>query len=353
MKEIRSIVSSFRKTAIKAVCMLLVLTVAGTSTACAVGNHKEETMDRNAALEYALADAGLKMEDIVLMKQELKKDGGENYYEIAFNGSDHSYQYEIDAVTGTVEGVKIQALSMQTPEGTEQSTAQIPEGTEQSATQSPAESGQSEQQERGGREGASAAQGDQNSDASQAPVDVQPSEEQNQTGNQAEQIDLETAKATALADAGLKETDVTFTKQETDRDYRGTEYDIEFYTAEAEYEYEISAETGMIIDKSVEQFQVPGAVSGGGADNADGYIGLERAKEIAVGDAGFGLEEVVLTKAELDWDDGRAEYEIEFQKECEEFEYCINALDGSILEFDYDHDDHCSRNHTHHGYRGY
>ena len=72
-----------------------------------------------------------------------------------------------------------------------------------------------------------------------------------------------------------------------------------------------------------------------------------------MGDAGFELEEVVLTKADLDWDDGRAEYEIEFQKECEEFEYCINAMDGSILEFDYDHDDHCSRNHTHHGYRGY
>ncbi len=57
MKEIRSIISSFQKTAIKTICMLLVLTVAGTSTACAVGNYKEETMDRNAALEYALADA--------------------------------------------------------------------------------------------------------------------------------------------------------------------------------------------------------------------------------------------------------------------------------------------------------
>ena len=43
-------------------------------------------------------------------------------------------------------------------------------------------------------------------------------------------------------------------------------------------------------------------------------------------------------KEELDYDDGRAEYEIEFYYGGKEYSYTLDAVSGSILEYDIDTD---------------
>ena len=41
-------------------------------------------------------------------------------------------------------------------------------------------------------------------------------------------------------------------------------------------------------------------------------------------------------KVELDYDDGRAEYEVEFRCNGIEYEYTIDAASGTILDYEWD-----------------
>ena len=47
---------------------------------------------------------------------------------------------------------------------------------------------------------------------------------------------------------------------------------------------------------------------------------------------------MTFTKAKLDWDDGRQEYEVEFRQGRTEYDYTIDATTGAILESDRDRD---------------
>lgn len=188
---------------------------------------------------------------------------------------------------------------------------------------------------------------------------------------------LDEAVAAALKDAGLSESDVSFKKTELDRDHGRQVYDIEFYSDDTEYEYEIDASNGTVLEKSMQQFQVqtepagraaessgstggvdraaegtesPGGVdrasvdaeSTGGADrttvDAGSYIGVDRAKEIALNHANMSEADVQFAKAKLENDDGGMEYEIEFYFGGTEYDYTIDAVSENIIEYDVDYD---------------
>lgn len=68
-------------------------------------------------------------------------------------------------------------------------------------------------------------------------------------------------------------------------------------------------------------------------------ITKEEAIAIALADAGFSESQVARLKAEFDYDDGRPEYEVEFQKDGFEYDYEIHAETGKILHKDKDRDD--------------
>lgn len=67
-----------------------------------------------------------------------------------------------------------------------------------------------------------------------------------------DKIDLESAKSTALKDAGLEASQVQFTKQKLDTDDGVEKYEIEFNYNGNEYEYDIDAKTGTILEKGKE-----------------------------------------------------------------------------------------------------
>ena len=56
------------------------------------------------------------------------------------------------------------------------------------------------------------------------------------------------AKAIALQDAGLKEEDVTFVRCHMDMDDGRMEYEVEFFSGNTEYDYDIDAATGAVVD---------------------------------------------------------------------------------------------------------
>lgn len=76
--------------------------------------------------------------------------------------------------------------------------------------------------------------------------------------------------------------------------------------------------------------------SRGAGTAAGSYIGADRAKEIALKDAGLSASQVSFVRAELDRDDGRMEYEVEFWKDNVEYDYEIDAYTGAILHSDRD-----------------
>ena len=71
-------------------------------------------------------------------------------------------------------------------------------------------------------------------------------------------------------------------------------------------------------------------------DSTTTGIGMERAKEIALEDAGLKESEVIFVTTKADYDDGRKEYEIEFYCNGTEYDYEIDAKTGQIISFDKD-----------------
>lgn len=68
-------------------------------------------------------------------------------------------------------------------------------------------------------------------------------------------------------------------------------------------------------------------------------ISRDEAITIALQDAGFSADQVTRLKAELDYDDGQPEYEVEFHRDGWEYDYEIHAVTGQVLHKDKDWDD--------------
>lgn len=142
-------------------------------------------------------------------------------------------------------------------------------------------------------------------------------------------IGREKAESIALKDAGVKRANVTFEKSELDRDGNRTAYDIEFYSAEKEYDYEINALTGEILKREQEPRNISGA-------SGQDLIGVEKAKKLAAEHAGLTVNQVKFIECKLDRDDGRMVYELEFRCGGGEYEYTVDASSGAILEAERD-----------------
>ena len=167
---------------------------------------------------------------------------------------------------------------------------------------------------------------------------------------QAEYIGIDAAKTIALEAAGVSESAAVFSTAGLDRQ-NGTDYYAVDFTANGQsYEYDIDAVTGVIIDSSEGQSQPAQATDGGAsADSAnssgtssqstDGSTAIteDQAREIALADAGLTAEEVTFLKTKLDRDDGRLVYDVEFYTaDYTEYDYEIDAADGTILSSDFD-----------------
>ena len=157
------------------------------------------------------------------------------------------------------------------------------------------------------------------------------------------QIGVEGAKQIALAHAKVAQKDVTFIKAELETENGRLVYDIEFYSGNVEYDYDIDAVSGDIVsyDYDIENYNIPVQPTEVQQTNADTVdIGVEKAKEIALSHAGHSLDKVSFVKAEIDYEDGIKVYDIDFYSGNVEYDYEINAATGSILSVDWDIEDY-------------
>lgn len=150
------------------------------------------------------------------------------------------------------------------------------------------------------------------------------------SGAAASVIGKDRAKSIALTDAGYIAAQATFIKVKLDKEEGRRVYEVEFYVRDGailEFDYEIEAYTGTILDRDRE---------------AEGHytvkvIGQGAAKKIALRDAGYAAGQVKFLKAKLDKGDGR--YDIEFYCRANpalEHDYEIDAITGAILSHDSD-----------------
>ena len=153
-----------------------------------------------------------------------------------------------------------------------------------------------------------------------------------------EKLSAEAAKTAALKAAGVQQAE--FEKAELYEKQGTYIYNVIMTAGGVRYTCEIEAYTGEVL-ALYSQSAAQGQVSGGNTANAAGGIDEQAALEIAYQDVGVSASDVKLVKCELDYDDGRQEYEIEFYFSGREYDYEIDAESGAILgrEVDYDSDD--------------
>lgn len=144
-------------------------------------------------------------------------------------------------------------------------------------------------------------------------------------------ITSEQAQSKALAHAGLSENQVSFVRSHLDWDDGRQVYDVEFYTSDyKEYDYEIDARTGEILsfDYDAEYYNYTQP-----SNNTGTYIGEAKARSIALSYVS-GATDANVRYARLDWDDGRAEYEVKIYYGTMEYEFEIDAYSGAIISRD-------------------
>jgi len=168
-------------------------------------------------------------------------------------------------------------------------------------------------------------------------------------------IDEAKAKDLALTHADLTDSDITFVKVKLDHDDGRQVYEVEFYDSSyTEYDYEIDASTGKILDfdRDAEDFVPPvkdePKKDTSNKDTSDknksekpSTISKQAAKDAALAHAGVNSSDVSFVKVKLDREDGRQVYEVEFyDSNYTEYDYEIDALTGEVLDFDRDAEDY-------------
>ena len=115
-------------------------------------------------------------------------------------------------------------------------------------------------------------------------------------------------------------------------------YDVEFYSGNQEYDYEINAVDGTILSYDNEvDYREGQAQSSSQTDSA--AISEDEAKQAAFDHAGVSETDVTGLRIRLDYDDGRQVYDVEFYSGSKEYDYEISASDGSVLSFDQEMDE--------------
>lgn len=155
--------------------------------------------------------------------------------------------------------------------------------------------------------------------------ETSPSEDN--TNAQTNKITEQEALAVALDHAGVEESNLTSQCIKKEWDDGKEVYDIEFYADGKEYDYEISADDGSVLQADFE-IEDDFENSGESQSNQD-EITEEDAKKIAL-EKVPGAEKIQVKKEK---DDGRIVYEGEIYYENVEYEFKIDAATGEILSW--------------------
>ena len=135
---------------------------------------------------------------------------------------------------------------------------------------------------------------------------------------------LADAKKIALDDAGVNVKVVFTTEELVAGGIKSPYYYFVFESDSARWTYKIDAVLGVIMDKTCDKIISP----------TPEFIGLEKAKQIALEDAGLdeATQKIVFTREELSRNQGKPCYILEFYTDKCAYSYKVDAVSGDILE---------------------
>lgn len=235
-----------------------------------------EHIDKDAALNAAFDHAGIKAADATQIECELDRDHGIYIFEIEFRAGDYEYDYDINAETGTVVRYEKEL--------------------------------------------------DKKTDKPVTPPETPA------------YISADRAKSIALEHAGVTVDGIYDYSYELEIGHGKARYEIEFETTETEFEYVIDAKTGTVISFNKEangDRPIPPPATEPPAE----YISKDAARAAVLNHAGIAADTIRNYSCELDNDDGRAIYEIEFESGKFSYEYEIDAATGAVINSDKEMED--------------
>ena len=278
MKKFTNVSNYQKKLAAIAVCGALVISGVSFSMSQADASTSAALIGMGKGADIALSDAGLKENQVNDLTAKYRTENGLSFYTVTFTSGSYTYEYRLNAVDGSILQADRNAVTQETETGTTT-------GSQTTTTK---------------------------------------------------KITKAKAKSIALKHAGVSASKATFVKAKLDYEDGRRVYEIEFYSGNTEYDYEILASNGKIIsyDKDIENYKIPRKNT-----SSSTYIGKAKAKSIALKNAGVSASSATFTKTKLDYEDRIRVYEIEFYTNSAEYEYEINAKTGKIRDMDVEHFD--------------
>ena len=250
-------------------------------------SSQAQLISMEAAQEVALKAANIAAEDAAISATTLNEVAGTSCYKVEFTSGDYAYAYTVNAETGAV--MEMSSREKNAVDTQAQTEATVP-AADSATTQSSA--------------------------AATA---------QTVTGT----VDEEMAQKIALEHAGVKATDATITKSKLDYEGRRQVYEIEWYAGGKKYDYEIAVDTGEILSSGYDE-----KTSGwSGSNSSNVTVSEADAKQTALGSVS-GATEKDIYEWEFDYDDGRPEYEGKIIYGGTEYDFTIDASNGSVVEWE-------------------
>lgn len=252
-----------------------------------VKSSEVASVSPDEAIDAALNHAGAARENAVMFGvPSLDNDDGKPHYDVEFGYNGFEYDYEVAVSDGSILKAEKEAEKVNVPV------------------------------------------------KDNAPVQSKaPASKENKNNNG--YISVESAKQKALDDAGVKAENAVFLKAYYDSDDIVPHYDVKFEANGYEYEYEVKASDGSVLEKDVDRERR--SVRSSSVSND--FISSDKAKSIAYNHAGVKAADVKFSKAELDRDDLIVHYDVEFVAGKYEYEYEINAESGKVIVHDKEFND--------------
>ena len=259
----------------------------------AQSNQPTSLISMDQAQAAALDAANIDAANADVTSATLSEIAGITCYKVEFTSGDYAYSYSINAESGEV-------LEMSSWEQTVATI--IPDsGTQADAATSTA-------------------------GTATTPNAATPAQSSPNTNTSTGAVSEAKAQEIALAHAGVKPADATITKSKLDYDDGRQVYEVEWYSNGAKYDYEIDVATGEVVKSDYEAKTVVSTGNSATISEADAK------KTVLARVSGATASDIY--EWELDYDDGRPEYEGKIIYGGSEYEFTIDATSGTIIEWD-------------------
>ena len=259
--------------------------------------EQAQLISMEAAQEAALKAANIAAENAAISATTLNEVAGTSCYKVEFTSGDYAYAYTVNAETGAI--MEMSSRDKNAVDTQAQTEATAPAAASDTT---PAQNSATTQ--------------------SQSPATAS---SQTVTGT----VNEETAQKIALEHAGVKATDATITKSRLDYEDRRQVYEIEWYAGGKKYDYEIAVDTGEVLSSGYDE-----KTAGWSGSNSNNITASEAdAKQTALGRVS-GATEKDIYEWQFDYDDGRPEYEGKIIYGGTEYDFTIDASNGSVVEWE-------------------